>query len=85
MDAMKKARLERSLAELPETQAAYDDHVRRRVAIYGSEYQAIMAFDAFNQVLWPHLERLLMARRTTSGEHSTLLSGLRQRPISPEL
>jgi len=53
------ARLENSLAGLPEVAPAYKEHVRRRGAIYGSEYTALMAYDAFNQVLWPYLERLL--------------------------
>ena len=53
------ARLEKSLAHLPEVRAPYDDYVRRRQAIYGDEYLGIMAFDAFNKVLWPYLERLL--------------------------
>jgi hypothetical protein len=53
------ARLEKSLADLPGVARAYDDYVRRRRANLGSEYRAFMARDAFNQVLWPHLERLL--------------------------
>jgi hypothetical protein len=56
---LEAARLEQSLADLPEIRDAYDDHVRRRDAINGGEYQAIMAFFAFNEVLWPYLERLL--------------------------
>ena len=32
--------------------------MRRREA-YGSEYEAIHAYEAFNEVLWPYLERLL--------------------------
>lgn len=53
------ARLENSLASVPEIVPAYEEHVRRRLAIYGSEYTALMAYDAVNQVLWPYLERLL--------------------------
>ena len=53
------ARLEQSLADLPEVARAYEEHVRRRQSIHGGEYQAIMAYDAFNQVLWPYLEKLL--------------------------
>jgi hypothetical protein len=53
------ARLEKSLAELPEIARQYEDHVRRRQATWGNEYLAIMAFDAFNEVLWPYLENLL--------------------------
>ena len=55
------ARLEKSLSDLPELAQAYEDHLRQRRAIYGNEYLPIMAYDAFNQVLWPYLERLLAA------------------------
>lgn len=53
------ARLEKSLADLPEVAREYEEHVLLREAIWGTEYLAIMAFDAFNEVLWPYLERLL--------------------------
>jgi len=55
------ARLEKSLADLPEVAQAYEEHLRQRRAIYGDEYLAIMAYEAFNLVLWPYLERLLAA------------------------
>jgi len=51
--------LEESLADLAEVAPAYEEHVRRHQALYGTEYQAFMAYNAFNQVLWPHLEKLL--------------------------
>ncbi|MEP6693351.1 MAG: hypothetical protein ABJB39_01755 [Chloroflexota bacterium] len=53
------ARLEKSLADLPGVAGAYENYVRVRGPGWGSE-RTLRAYDAFNQVLWPYLERLLM-------------------------
>ncbi len=53
------ARLEKSLADLPGVADAYEDYVRNRGQGWGSE-RSLRAYDVFNQVLWPYLERLLL-------------------------
>ena len=53
------ARLEKSLADLPGVAAAYENYKRVRGPRWGSE-GTLRAYEAFNEVLWPYLERLLM-------------------------
>lgn len=50
----------RSLADLPGVASAYENYVRDRGQGWGSE-RTLRARDAFNQVLWPYLERLLLS------------------------
>lgn len=52
-------RLEKSLADLPGVADAYENYIQLRGPGWGNE-RTLRAYDAFNQVLWPYLERLLM-------------------------